>query len=87
MFNLGVAVPQMLGMMHGIVSVALMAKSMVITCMCRRQLVTWVEFLHCCQDAVCLHVHVCIRCCCGHVCARKVLYSATDLGHSVGGPV
>ena len=58
MFNLGVAVPQMLGMMHGIVSVALMAKSTVSTCMCRRQLVAWVGFLHRCRDAVCLHAHV-----------------------------
>ena len=28
-----------------------------------------------------------IRCCCGHAWAREVLSSATELPHSVGGPV
>ena len=46
MYNRGGAVPQMLGMMHGIVSVALVGKCTVSTCMCRRQLVAWVGFLH-----------------------------------------
>ena len=56
-FNRGVAVPQMLGMVHGIVSVA--PKCTVSTCVCRRQLVAWVGFLHRSplpRRCVCLHV-------------------------------
>ena len=52
MFNRGVAVPQMLGMMHGIVSVALVGKCTVMHMhVSVVQLVAWVGFLHRCQDA------------------------------------
>ena len=39
----------------------------------------WVEFVHVYQNAVCVHVLVLIRGCCGHVWARQVLSSATEL--------
>ena len=58
MFNRGVDVPQMLGVMHGIVSVFLVGKCTVSIRMCRRQFVAWVKFLHRCQDAVCMNAHV-----------------------------